>query len=223
MPQVPMHPDFARLLSRAKTFIGMQNVIPVLLAIVLVLVGATAGWGQATGGDIVGTVADKSGAAIPGADVSVKNTETGVIVAAKATGQGDFHISNLPPGMYDITASAAGFSTFTLKGFEVKLNNTATATLTLPVGTTATSVEVSVEAAAVIDTTTVQLQSSFETEELKNFPTASVGNGVLNLSLLVPGVASSGAIGAGTGPSVEDRGRVRTTTRSRASTTTTSR
>jgi hypothetical protein len=204
MPQFPLHSHRARstMFSRAKVLIGIQNVIPVLLAIVLMLVGATAGWGQAAGGDIVGTVTDKSGATIPGADISVKNTETGVIIAAKATGQGDFHVSNLLPGKYDITASAAGFSSFTLKDFEVKLNNTATATLTLPVGTTATSVEVSVEAAAVIDTTTVQLQSSFETEELKNFPTASVGNGVLNLSLLVPGVASSGAVGAGTGPSV---------------------
>jgi hypothetical protein len=203
MPQFPMHSHRARstMFSKARVF-GIRNVIPALLAIVLVLVGATAVWGQATGGDIVGTVTDKSGAAIPGADISVKNTETGVITAAKATGQGDFHISNLLPGKYDITGTAAGFSSFVLKGFEVKLNNTATATLMLPVGTTATSVEVSVEAAAVIDTTTVQLQSSFETEELKNFPTASVGNGVLNLSLLVPGVSSSGGIGAGTGPSV---------------------
>jgi hypothetical protein len=157
---------------------------------------------QSTGGDIVGTVSDKSGAAIPGADVSVKNTETGVITNIKASGDGDFHVPNLLPGKYDITASANGFSSFTLTGFEVKLNNTATAKISLSVASSSTNIEVSAEAAAVLDTTTVQLQSSFETEELKNFPTATVGNGVLNLSLLVPGVASSGGVGAGTGPSV---------------------
>ena len=145
---------------------------------------------------------DKSGAAIGNADVSAKNTETGVVSATKANSVGEFHIPNLPGGDYDITASATGFASFTLKGFQVVLNNTTTAKLELPVASAATNVEVSAEASAVLDTTTVQLQTSFETEELKNFPTASVGNGVLNLSLLVPGVASSGAVGAGTGPSV---------------------
>ena len=110
MPQFPMHSHRSRstMFSRAKIFSGIQNVIPMLLTMVLVLAGATAIWGQAAGGDIVGTVTDKSGAAIANADISVKNTETGVITAAKSSGQGDFHISNLLPGKYDITGSAAG-------------------------------------------------------------------------------------------------------------------
>jgi hypothetical protein len=181
---------------------GLRSAGVACLAIVLLLAGAVSTWAQSTSGDIVGTVTDKNGAAISGADVSAKNTETGVVTAVKAGTEGNFHIPNLPAGMYDITGTAQGFAPYVLKGFQVNLNNTATATLMLSVGSTSTNVEVSVEAAAVLDTTTVQLQSSFETEELKNFPTASVGNGVLNLSLLVPGVASSGAIGAGTGPSV---------------------
>jgi hypothetical protein len=174
-----------------------------LLAVAIVLFAGPARMrAQATSGDIVGTVTDKSGAAIPNADVTAKNTETGVVTAAKANGVGEFHIPNLLGGIYDISGTAAGFSTFTLKGFQVVLNNTATAKLVLPVASSATNVEVSADATAVLDTTTIQLQTSFETEELQNFPTASVGNGVLNLSLLVPGVASSGAVGAGTGPSV---------------------
>ena len=171
------------------------------LIVMLFCCGSTA-WAQATSGDIVGTVTDKLGASIPNASVSVKNTETGVITQGTSNSVGDFHIPNLLAGKYDITASAKGFGSFTLKGFQVQLNNTATAKITLPVAASTSVVEVSAEATAVLDTTTVQLQSSFETEELQNLPTASVGNGVLNLSLLVPGVASSGAVGAGTGPSV---------------------
>ncbi|MGA8539779.1 MAG: carboxypeptidase-like regulatory domain-containing protein, partial [Terriglobales bacterium] len=204
MPQIPE--QIRRILStslfRAIKQSGVQNILSVLLTVGLLFVGTTTTWAQATSGDIVGTVTDKSGAAIPGADVSAKNTETGVITTTKANAEGEFHIPNLPAGKYDITGTSTGFSTFTLKDFEVKLNNTATARIELPVASTSTNVEVSVEAASALDTTTVQLQTSFETEELKNFPTATVGNGVLNLSLLVPGVASSGAVGAGTGPSV---------------------
>ncbi len=62
--------------------------------------------------------------------------------------------------------------------------------------------EVSAQAGVALDTTTVQLQQTFETKELQDLPTATTGLGVLNVSLLVPGVASSGAVGAGTGPSV---------------------
>lgn len=195
-----MHIVSSRLRGPIRTF--GSTFLSLLVASLLLLVGATTALGQATSGDIVGTVTDSTGAAIAGATVTAKNITTGVATSVTTNSVGDYHISNLLAGSYDVSASATGFRTFTLQKFSVELNNTATAKLVLPVASSATNVEVSAEAPAVIDTTTVQLQSSFETEELKNFPTATVGNGVLNLSLLVPGVASSGAVGAGTGPSV---------------------
>jgi hypothetical protein len=170
--------------------------------LVLLISGSFAAWSQATSGDIVGTVLDRSGAAIPGASVTVTNVATGVTAIVQASKVGDFHIPNLLPGNYNVSASAAGFATFTLKNFTVTLNSTSTARLVLPVATASTVVQVSAEAGVTIDTTTTQLQTSFESEELKNLPTSSSANGVLNLALLVPGVASGGGLGVGTGPSV---------------------
>jgi hypothetical protein len=195
-----MHIVSSRLRGPFRTF--GSTFLSLLVASLLLLVGANTALGQATSGDIVGNVTDSTGAAIAGATVTAKNITTGVATSVTTNSVGDYHISNLLAGSYDVSASATGFKTFTLQKFSVELNNTGTAKLILPVASSATNVEVSAEAPAVIDTTTVQLQTSFETEELKNFPTATVGNGVLNLSLLVPGVASSGAVGAGTGPSV---------------------
>ena len=172
-----------------------------LLALVF-LCGASVAYGQATSGNIAGTVVDRSGAAIPNANITATNVATGVAVNVKGNDVGQFLIQNLLPGNYDITGSATGFSSFTLKNFNVSLNSTATAKLELPVANTNTVVEVSAEAGVTIDTTTTQLQTSFESEELKSLPTASSSNGVLNLSLLVPGVASGGGLGVGTGPSV---------------------
>jgi hypothetical protein len=172
------------------------------LAVAFLLGGDSAAWGQSTSGNVVGVVLDKSGAAIPGATVTAKNEATGVASTVEASKIGDFRISNLLEGKYSITASAQGFATLTLKGFDVQLNKTSTATLVLPVHTAATNVEVSAEAPAVLDTTTTQLQASFETEELAIMPTANVGAGVLNLSLLVSGVAGNGGMGDGIGPSV---------------------
>jgi len=173
-----------------------------LLAATLVLCGTPAAWGQATSGDIVGTVTDKSGAVIGDATVTATNTSTGVSASVKTNKVGEFHIPNLLAGNYNITGTANGFASFTLKDFGVELNKVGTAKLVLPIEGGSTKVEVSAEASSVIDTTTTQLESSFETEELKTLPVASSANGVLNLTLLIPGVASGGAMGVGTGPSV---------------------
>ena len=157
---------------------------------------------QATSGNIAGTVVDSSGAAVGDAKVHVVNVATGVATDVVANAAGEFTVSNLLPGKYNITANATGFSAYVLENFEVKLGETGTARLPLGVAGAATNVEVTAQASVSIDTTTTQLATTFESKELSDLPVASVGLGVLNLSLLTPGVASSGAVGAGTGPSV---------------------
>jgi len=168
----------------------------------LLIAGGAVAMAQETSGNIAGTVIDKSGAAIAGASVTVTNSATGVATTVRTNGVGQFYVPNLPPGLYEISATAPGFGTFTLKSFAVTLNYTASAVLTLPIAKTATEIEVSAQAGMTIDTTTTQLQETFEPQELKDLPASSNANGVLNLSLFVPGVASGGGIGVGTGPSV---------------------
>ena len=180
-----------------------KNAFFAVSMLAVLLVGTSfAAWGQATSGNIAGTVVDRSGAVIPNASVTATNVATGVAATAQASKVGDFYIPNLLPGNYNITATASGFASYTLKNFTVALNATSTAHMVLPVASASTVVQVSAEAGAVIDTTTTQLSTSFESEELKNLPTAASGAGVINLSLLVPGVASGGGLGVGTGPSV---------------------
>ncbi|HEX6772433.1 MAG TPA: carboxypeptidase regulatory-like domain-containing protein [Acidobacteriaceae bacterium] len=157
---------------------------------------------QSTSGDVVGTVSDPTGAAVPHATVTATNEATAVVTTVNANENGEFRLSNLPAGHYTLKGSAPGFQTFSLQGFPVTLNQTATASLRLPVASTATNVEVSAQAQTAIDTTTIQLQQTFTTKETQDLPMATIGLGALNLSLLSPGVATSGGIGAGTGPAV---------------------
>ncbi len=156
---------------------------------------------QETSGDVVGTIVDASGAAVPNAAVTATNEATGVKSTTTANGSGEYRIPNLLPGTYDISATAPGFAPSELKGVAVQLNQTATANLSLKIGTVSTAVNV-VEAAAVIDTTTAQIQNTFNTKEAADLPNTTIGVGVINLSLLDAGVASAGGIGVGTGPSV---------------------
>ncbi len=161
------------------------------------LVSASA---QSTSGTLVGTVVDPSGAAVPNADVVATNVATNVKSETKSSGTGEYRFNNLPVGSYDISATASGFQPTTLKNYQVELNKISTAKIALTVGA-ATSVEVDANA-TVIDTTTATIQNTFDQRQNVDLPTASVGSGVINLSLLNAGVGSSGGIGAGTGPSV---------------------
>ena len=103
-----------------------------------------------------------------------ENEATGVKGTGNSNHEGVYRFTNLAIGSYAITASAPGFAAATLKNVQVNLNSVGTANLTLSVGTAATTVEVSA-AGAVIDTTTAQLQTTFETREAMDLPSASRG------------------------------------------------
>ena len=158
---------------------------------------------QIISGDLVGTILDRTGAVVPGASVEAVNVGTGVRYSTKANDAGEYRINNLPVGAYNVSASATNFATTVVNGFAVELNKTSTLLITLEVKGAIATVEVSGVAPA-LDTTTAQLSSTYEEQQLADLPSASKGNGsgVLNLALLSSGVATSGGVGVGSGPSV---------------------
>ena len=160
-----------------------------------------AAFAQQTSGDLVGSVKDSTGAVVPNAAVTVTNEATGVRLNTATTSAGDYRANNLLPGNYDVVVNASGFQPFTLTGVLVTLNATATANVTVAVGTSQV-VEVSAESGAVLDTTSQNLSQTFQPQELATLPVTSIGQGVINASLLVPGVSSTGGTGLGVGPSV---------------------
>ncbi|MDE3166533.1 MAG: TonB-dependent receptor, partial [Acidobacteriota bacterium] len=172
----------------------------ILMLAALTMAGITL-FAQIVSGDLTGTVFDASGATVPGATVSAKNDATGVETSVKTGTTGDYRLTNLPVGTYTVTVTSAGFTKAQLTGIQIQLNKVATANVKLEVGQSVETVEVTA-AAATIDTTTAQVQTSFEQRQLADLPNTSSGNGVLNLSLLNAGVSTSGATGLGTGPSV---------------------
>ncbi len=182
--------------------------IAALFAVFLTLFVSAPGYltGQAISGDITGVLLDPSGAAVEAATVSAENTQTGIKTTTTTRSNGEYRLSNLPVGLYNLTAVAPGFSMASLKGLRVELNKTSTVNLTLQIGSVSTTVEVS-EAPAAIDTTTAQIQTSFSATQSEQLPMTGAGApgtsfGVYNLSLLSAGVASSGGLGVGIGPSV---------------------
>lgn len=179
----------------------------VLALLSVIALGSGLAFAQAVSGNIVGTVSDSSGAAVVGAEVVATKVATGVSATSKTNSTGEYRFENLLAGTYRITARSSGFRTTSVVA-EILLNQTGTVNVTLTPGASTETVEVSGEA-PIIDTTTAQLQTTYEDRQLLDLPTSGLGVstngqnlGVLNLALLDSGVGSTGGLGAGTGPSV---------------------
>jgi Carboxypeptidase regulatory-like domain/TonB dependent receptor len=179
-----------------------RKIASAIVVSIFLLAGTALGHAQTTSGALVGVVHDASGAVIPNATVNATNEATGVIYAGKTNGSGEYRISNLPEGAYDLRTVVSGFTPSMVKGVTVEATTVETKDLVLTVGQGTTTVEVTSEANVSIDTTTAQIATTFSLKEVQDLPSATVGLGVINLSLLAPGVASSGGLGAGTGPSI---------------------
>ena len=140
---------------------------------------------------------------VPNAEVTATNVGTNAKSVQHTNAQGEYHFVNLPVGQYTLAAAASGLAG-SVQNVPVELNKRATVDImTFPAGT-ATTVEVSAEGAT-IDSTTPTIATTFTAKDSQDLPITGMGglgSGVLNLSLLDAGVASSGGVGAGSGPSV---------------------
>ena len=186
----------------------MKNVIiPLFLAGWMAAVYSPRASAQATDGNVVGAVLDATGAAVPTASIELENSATGARIGAAVNAGGEYRIAHVPVGIYRVTAKAGGFAASTLGNVNVDLNKTVTVNFKLQVGAVSTTVDVT-ESGVAIDTTTAQIASNFDSHQALDLPQSSfvsktgVAFGALNLALLGSGVASSGGVGYGIGPSV---------------------
>ena len=139
---------------------------------------------------------------MPDARVTLENVATGVRATATTIGGGTYRFSNVPVGDYTVAVSAPSFAGALVKDVQVDLNKTTTVNATLQLATVKSDVTV-VEAPVLLDTTTAQIGTSYSERAAEDLAVASnSGDGALNLALLDGGVASSGGVGAGVGPSV---------------------
>ncbi len=105
----------------------------VLLGIPLVLMSCAA-YAQLSSASVNGTVKDPSGAVIPGANVNIRATATGVSRTAATNNAGDYAFVDLDPGSYTLEVSKNGFSTAQQSAVTLSVNQTATFNFTLNVG-----------------------------------------------------------------------------------------
>src|SRR6185437_5584645 len=108
--------------------------------------GTLLAFGQGATGTITGIVTDQQGAVVPNATVQAKNQDTGTVYAGASSGTGNFTITQLPPGQYELTVKSQGFKVYDHKNMQVQAAVVLNEDVPLQVGQASESVIVTAEA-----------------------------------------------------------------------------
>jgi hypothetical protein len=163
----------------------MREAFTLLL---LVLVPVTA-YGQASAqASITGVVRDASGAVLPG--VSVEATSPALIEKARSVvtdGNGQYRIVDLPRGVYTVTFTLSGFTSYRREGIELEGAFTAPINVEMRVGTLEETVVVTGES-PIVDVQSARRQQVLDRDTINAIPSARVYH---SLVTLVPGITTS--------------------------------
>ncbi len=141
----------------------------VIASVCLIALGNCPVLAQGFAGAITGTVRDTSGAAVPGAAVTVKHLETGLTRMVEVDATGNYRIAPLPVGEYELTAEQMGFQREVRRGINLVVAQEAVVNLTLQVGSVVQQVTVT-EAAPLVNTTTVSTSGVISEQQIKELP-----------------------------------------------------
>ena len=140
---------------------------------------------QTSLGRILGTITDTSGAVIPGAMVTVRNTATGVSRQTACSNAGEYVAPDLEAGPYTVKVEAKGFATVERTGIRLEVAKDARVDVQLKVGTTTEVTTVSGEA-PMVETTSNVLGETFSNQAINELPLQ--GRDFQNLVVLQPGI-----------------------------------
>jgi hypothetical protein len=158
--------------------------VMVLLAVVCLTAPLFA---QTFRGGIRGAVKDSTGAVVPGATVTATSVDTKLVRTAVTDSQGNYVLSELPLGDWNLTASLTGFASQTVKGVHVDASATRRVDLELGAAGVQESVEVTA-ASPLIDSTSDTMGGTVSGEQAAEIPLN--GRDFTKLLSMVPGTTA---------------------------------
>ena len=162
----------------------MQRMVRrgVWLVASMVLTLAPGAFGQTVAvAQLSGTVLDQSGGALPGVEVTVTQTDTGMTRFVITSGSGGYVFAGLPVGPYKLSAKLSGFSTFEQTGIVLQVGDTRSVNVTLSIGALSETVLVA-GVSPMVETTNVSVGTVVSQEQIVDLPLN--GRSVLQLIVL---------------------------------------
>ena len=158
-------------------------LLPCLLLLLIPLA-----YGQVDQGVILGSVTDTTGAAVPGAALTIANVDTGISHETETNAEGYYRSVPVPAGNYTVAVEYSGFKRTVRSGITLEIEQQALVDLVLEVG--AVTEEVTVTAAAPL----LQVTEASQGEVIDNRKIVDLplnGRGYLQLALLTKGAGAA--------------------------------
>ena len=176
-----------------KSYLFSLTFVLTLMAACLLLLPSASFAQSLTSGGVTGTVTDPSGAAVPNANVTLKNNDTGATQTTTSNSTGAYRFSLLNPGSYTVSASAQGFQGRG-QNVEVAVGQSSTANLAMQIASAATTVEVTAQG-SVLQTDNGNVSTSISPEIVANMP--NPGNDLSYYVQTAPGATMNTQAGYG--------------------------
>ena len=144
---------------------------------------------QTTGATLQGTVSDDQGGVLPGATLTIANTDTGWTRDVVSDARGWYRVAALPPGPYEVRISMSGFVDYLHRGLVLTLGQEATVNHSLKLATVSETITVTGQS-PLVETTSNTLSKTITRTELDTLPLN--GRNFSNLAAMSPGVAMVG-------------------------------
>jgi hypothetical protein len=174
---------------------GMTLALALVLQATVLLMPALA---QTSMGTFRGAIVDEQGGVLPGVTVTARHLATNTVQTTVTEARGQFYLSNLRVGAYELTAELPGFATARRADVDLRVGQELTINLTLTVS--AISETVDVRATSQIVTTENTVATTVDQKMIDDLPIIS--RDFAQLAMLAPGATASGATGTGGGTGV---------------------
>jgi hypothetical protein len=160
----------------------------ILMTVVLLLFSQTAFAQLRVVGAISGTVQDPTGAAVPNAQVILKDSKTGITKEATTNENGTFFFPDLVSGVYEVAVTMAGFQRSLLPNINVATSQTTDVKIGLEVGQPTETVTVVAGASQLLETSSQMVATTLPSKQVTELPLGNRSN-VLALARLAPGIS----------------------------------
>src|SRR3954470_1081316 len=147
-------------------------------------------------GQITGTVRDNTGAVVSGAKVTIHDTAKGVDRTTNSNSDGEYLVSGLPVGTYDVSVAAPGFKTYNAKALKLDIGQKARVDVEMAVGAVNTEVVVQGADVAQVETQSSDLSGVVSGRQITQLELN--GRNFTQLVTLVPGVSNQSGQDEGT-------------------------
>src|ERR1700722_468672 len=146
---------------------------------------------------IQGTVTDTTGAVIPGANLTLTDTDTNHPITATSNASGVYNFNALPPDHFTLVIDAKGFKSQTIKDVRLTPEQANACNVQLEIGESTTTITVSGDAIAPLETATASTSGVVSSDQIQHLPSAN--RDVFQLAQLAPGVFGDGSQGGSGG------------------------